>query len=254
MQGEQDWLGTCKQSLLRICRERLQPTDSVGLLVFDHRILRNVPLSPLSTDRLVHIENELATVRADGGTDLWTPMAMAVNTLAGRQRQKWIIALTDGYSGHSTPQSVENARERLRRADAENVNVLAITVNLNARSRDQIQQVCINGRTGNNTIIRADGQLAELEAAWEEAGKTVSEKIEEQGESLTDTDCHSLLHEYMHLDDHARCGTPWSMLQQSYWVRYMQRRCQIFRSSDKVNYNEDYPTFGSSTMVPQPRP
>jgi hypothetical protein len=44
-----------------------------------------------------------------------------------------------------------------------------------------------------------------------------------------------------------RCPA-WSMLQQRYWVRYLHRRCQLLRTSNKFNKNERFERFGSTTM------
>jgi len=76
--------------------------------------------------------------------------------------------------------------------------------------------------------------------------RSVSEQIEAAGADLTDTECQALLHGNMALD--ARTP-PWSMLQQRYWVRYVNRRCQLLRSSEKFNTNQRFEGFGSTTMT-----
>ena len=260
-----DWLGTCKQSLLRICHDRLLETDRVAVIVFQHQIRLEIPLALLTAQHKRRIAQELEPFRPGGGTDLWSAMIRATDILSAQPvRSKWIIALTDGASEHSTVETQQRVQERLRQEDAESVNILAITVNLNEQSRAQIQAFCVDGRQygredNPNKIIRADGELAELEEAWEEAGKTVSEMIEQQGDVLTDDDCHALLREYMDWEarpsatNQARFSSQSSLLEQSYWVRYLERRCDILRSSEKFNMNQRFPEFGSSTMVSCPR-
>ena len=243
-------LETCKACLLRICRDKFSESDSVGVMVFDSTIMLHIPLLPFTAEHAARIEREMATVQARGGTNLWAPLHAATNLLCGPHHNgnmQWILALTDGQSGGQ--QDRIRALERLRQPDAGDLTVLAITVDLRLEDRQLINETCIAGRADGNAIIRADGGLAEIEAAWADAGErmTVSEKIERHGDSLTDADCHSLLREYMRLD-----ANEWSMLQQAFWIRYLQRRCHILRSSEKFNMNERFPTFGSSTMVTHP--
>jgi hypothetical protein len=142
---------------------------------------------------------------------MWTAMSQATQVLVRRpaDRGKWIVALTDGYSGH-TPAGVQNAlAQSLRQPEAEPIVVLTIAVNLARRSKEEIEETCIRGRNERCSIIAADGGVEALAAAWEEAGErlTVSQKVEQA--AVTDDECRRLLTEYMHLEERG-----WNMMKQ----------------------------------------
>ena len=60
MGGPSDWLGTCKGCMRRLFVESLSETvDSVGLLVFDNRIVVDVPLAPWTPGHQALLEREL---------------------------------------------------------------------------------------------------------------------------------------------------------------------------------------------------
>eukprot|EP00966_Prymnesium_polylepis_P285687 6599181-Prymnesium_polylepis.1 len=158
-------------------------------------------------------------------------------------RPKWIVALTDGHSGHSQPNAHEQVAERLRLPNAEAIVVLTIAVDLQRSDSERIHRVCVAGRSEQCGIIAADGGVEALAAAWEEAGQrlTVSQKVEQV--DVPDAECRDLLTKHMRLTDRQ-----WSMLKQAYWVRYVHRRCHILRSSSKFDLNEDLVAFGSTTL------
>lgn len=175
---------------------------------------------------------------------MWTAIVRAVDMLLARpnDNQKWIVVLTDGASNR---RSLATARDRLRLPQAASINVLAITVNLRPAYRDTIHAACVQGRTGHNDIIPADGNHEALAAAWVAAGEhmTVSKKIEQN--DLSDTECHELLATCMQLREREM---PWSMMKQAHWVQYVHRRCGILRASEKFNKNVRFAHFGSTTM------
>lgn len=216
--------------------------DRVGVVMFNERILLNVQPAPLSALHLANIETQLAFVQPSGGTDLWGAMLEAADLLCSLpdRNPSWMVSLTDG---HSADQNRQACTERLRELDASNINVLSITIDLRVSSRDLIRHVCVDGRIGTNEIVPADGGLEAIEEAWAVVGEamTVSERVELA--EVTDAECHALLSHYMQLPQKR-----WSMLKQSYWVRYLARRCHILRTSEKFNMNDGFERFGSSTL------
>jgi len=233
---------TCRRCLLELCRGKLQPVDRVGVVVFNGRILLNVQPAPLSARHLANIETQLVRVQPSGGTDLWGAMLDAADLLCSLpdRNPSWMVSLTDGLSAN---ENLLACTERLRKLDASNINVLSITINLQDSSRDLIRRVCVDGRIGTNEIVPADGGLEAIEEAWAVVGEamTVSERVELA--EVTDAECHALLSHYMLLPQKR-----WSMLKQSYWVRYLARRCHILRTSEKFNMNDGFERFGSSTL------
>ena len=118
-------------------------------------------------------------------------------------------------------------------------------MNLGRESEQVIRDTCMRGES--DVIIRAGGGLDSLAQAWTEVGDllTVSERIEQDGESISGSECKRLLRKYMKLDDE---HSSWNRLKQRYWIRYLWRRCGILASSEKFNKNKDFPEFGSTTM------
>ena len=159
--------------------------------------------------------------RPDGGTDMWSAMLRAAQSLVNRPvgRQQWIVALTDGYSGHSPDGMSDQVARFLDQPAAEPIVILTITVNMADRDRQTIHQVCVEGRNERCGIIAADGGVEALAAAWEEAGErlTVSQKVEQA--DVSDGECQDLLCEYMQITQRER---PWSMMKQV--IRVLMRQ------------------------------
>ena len=162
----------------------------------------------------------------------------------GHSQARFIVALTDGYSGHSPPGAMPSVYTKLRtEAYQQNVNVITITVNMAREHSQQIRDTCV--RSDRDCMISADGGMEELRAAWRDAGNklTVSEKIELA--NVSDGECLDLLEHYMKLNSRE---PPWSKQKQAHWVSYMHRRVHILKGSEKFNKNEQFQHFGSTTM------
>jgi hypothetical protein len=75
---------------------------------------------------------------------------------------------------------------------------------------------------------------------------TISEQVEKAGENITSAEAHRLIQKFMKPGKKHR---HWSRLKQTYWIKYIFRRCGILASSEKFNKNKDLENFGSSTMT-----
>jgi len=242
-------LEICKKCIQQqICATRLKEGDHAGLTLLNTRS-SEVPLGPWGEHHRELLNQQLQQVHADNGTPLWEAFQRAVNVCLQHDhgsRVPWIIALTDGQANTPVPDSLY---QRLRTTDAgRKLRVLFITVGLpsNSETFRDIHRVCVRGRGEGNDIIPADGGLAAVEHAWSTVGDrlTVSQRIEKQGASVTHDECVRLLRKYMRLNEHSS----WSRLQQTFWIKYLHRRCGILASSEKFNKNKSLAKFGSTTM------
>lgn len=83
-----------KEAVLRSL-DLLGPSDKVGVIAFDDTAAWVVPIQPL--DNPDAIRNQVATIRADGGTDIMAGVRLASEALpADDAAVKHIILLTDG--------------------------------------------------------------------------------------------------------------------------------------------------------------
>ena len=238
------WLETCKVCVRELCADHLVPGDNVGLLIFNDRILEFVTLQ-LWPENQQQIHQVLNRAGATGGTDMWSAVERAAAELVqrGRSQERFIVALTDGYSGHSPQGKRQSVLEQLRRDAHQSVSIITIAVNMQADDQQEIHATCV--RSEKDCIISADGGMEELRVAWRDAGEklTVSEKIELA--DVSDEMCLELLQQYMKLESRVPA---WSKQKQAHWVSYMHRRVHILKASEKFNKNEQYQHFGSTTM------
>ena len=68
----------------------------------------------------------------------------------------------------------------------------------------------------------------------------MSQVIEKEGKDITNEECTNLLTEYMKLEDEHK---DWSRLKQTFWIKYLFRRCGILAASEKFNKNENLETI-----------
>lgn len=236
---------TCQRCLLTdIFAGRLHQQDKVGFLLLNRTDL-NVPFAECTPAHMDKLRHSVESASPTQQTPLWNVMEVATKMLLQSDRNsKWIVALTDGADNKSSSSAIGTVHSLLRTNAGHNIRVLFITVHLDATYEQTIRETVVRG-DGDN-IIRADSMHA-LEKAWVEVGErlTVSEKIELKSEDITPAECECLLQKYMKLQDTHR---HWSRLKQTYWIKYLYRRCGILASSEKFNKNQDNAQFGSSTM------
>lgn len=233
----EDRIGTCKSCLLQdIFPNRLTVKDRVGFLAFDHVINVNIPIAAFNSNHKDRIISSLNSLQTRGGTEMWSCLEVAIGMLSSLQSSsKWIVALTDGASG-GQPSQVHS----LLRINAD-INILFITIGLESTYGDIIRRTCI--RSDNDLLLSVDSDLEAISNAWQTIGDrlTVSQKIEKEGESLSEEECVKVLQNAMDRN--------WSRLKQKQWIRYMYRRCGILASSEKFNKNQTFHKFGSTTMA-----
>ena len=161
----------------------------------------------------------------------------------GHSQNRFIVALTDGYSGHSPVGTMQRVDAQLHTEAYQNVSVITIAVNMKLADTQQILDTCV--RSDRDCMISADGGMEALRVAWRDAGNklTVSEKIELA--NVSDEECLHLLERYIKLNSRE---PKWSKQKQAHWVSYMHRRVHILKGSEKFNKNEQFQNFGSTTM------
>ena len=266
-------LQVCKDSLRGEVLGRLTEQDHISLVAFDHEInpVADTPLASWEDDgHRQRVFDALDAIEPRGATRMYKALRHALQRLRSSptgSRSKWLVALTDGDSHDSNSEVHDEVESLLRDAEGLNIRVLFITVGLDPSDEEDqeiVQRIrdTIEREEGVDQLFSAEASAEALEEAWQKVGSVlVSEKIE--AKDLTDEECHRLLHKAMGLHSSETSADPlaeavqrsthgerreWSMLKQAYYVRYLQRRCHILRSSDKFNRNESFQQFGSSTM------
>jgi hypothetical protein len=71
----------CKNSLKSILSSILTPADSVGLIVFNHKVLADVNISKLDARHKKRILLAIDSATPSGGTMMWTTMSTALSRL-----------------------------------------------------------------------------------------------------------------------------------------------------------------------------
>lgn len=102
--------------------EMLQPKDQVSVVAFDGSPWLVVP--PQNMTNLVDIHQQISRIQADGGTEIYPALVMAVEQLKQMNVQrKHVILLTDGQSGRSA-----DYLGLLQQMTADNVTVSTVAV------------------------------------------------------------------------------------------------------------------------------
>ena len=236
-------LGICKARLKNIIESKLKSTSfQVGLIIFNDSI-KQLSLGPFDSANKSRLFAMIDNATASGGTNMWSALNRALSSFSpsDSKRRQVIVALTDG--GATDPQISDSVQSSLATTHKD-VQVIFMTVNLDSKYREEISRRCIRDVKRDRMIDAQDGDS--LDEAWTTVGEllTVSERIMKQAANITDEECLRLLRKYMALDRHST----WSKLEQTFWVRYMHRRCQILAASERFNTNQK-PTFGSTTMT-----
>ena len=239
-----DRLNICKDRLKNIIDTKLTSKFRAGLIIFNHEIKESI-LGPFDSTHKSSLTTMINNATAYGGTNMWTALNRALRGFgpsSDSNRRKVVVALTDGEAGD--PQFADSVQSSLK-TTYQDVQIIFMTVNLSASNREDIRRRCIRDDKRDILIDAQDG--ASLNAAWTTVGEllTVSERIMRQAANITDQECLRLLKKYMKLDSHHRI---WCKFEQTFWVRYMHRRCQILAASERFNTNQK-PTFGSTTMT-----
>lgn len=123
-------LDLTKEAAMRAV-EILQPSDRIGVLVFDDLWEWRVPLTTLGDGaQLRSVLDTIGTLTSRGGTDLLTPLEVGVNEMAAlAEGNKHVVVLSDGISSSGTPDEFRQIAESARAA---NVTISTIAVGDNA--------------------------------------------------------------------------------------------------------------------------
>lgn len=111
--------------------EVLQPTDRVGVLIFDDLWEWRVPLGELGQGAALRgVLDSIGTITSRGGTDLLEPLEVGTAALAELpELNKHVVVLSDGISSTGTPTEFQQIAEAARAAD---VTISAIAIGENA--------------------------------------------------------------------------------------------------------------------------
>lgn len=97
-------LALTKEAAMRAV-EVLQPSDRIGVLVFDDLWEWRVPIMPVGQGAALRgVLDSIATVTSRGGTDLLTPMEVGLEAFSVlTDTNKHVVVLSDGISSSGTP-------------------------------------------------------------------------------------------------------------------------------------------------------
>ena len=123
-------LDLTKEAAMRAV-EILQPSDRLGVLIFDDLWEWRVPLTTLGDGgQLRAVLDTIGALTSRGGTDLLTPLQVGVGAMAAlTEGNKHVVVLSDGISSSGTP---EEFRQIAETALAANVTISTIAIGDNA--------------------------------------------------------------------------------------------------------------------------
>ena len=121
--------------------EVLQPTDRVGVLVFDDLWEWRVPLTELGQGaQLRGVLDSIGTIVSRGGTDLLTPLEVGVGALSALpDLNKHVVVLSDGISSSGTPDEFRLITEAGLAADV-TISTIAIGGNADTQLMESIAE------------------------------------------------------------------------------------------------------------------
>ena len=96
----------------------MNPTDQIGILAFDAAWDWTLPFRPVGKGEWIN--DKLAALRSDGGTDMYKAMVEARRAIIGKEAAiKHVIVLSDGLTDKADFQSLvqELAQRRRHRVD-----------------------------------------------------------------------------------------------------------------------------------------
>lgn len=156
--------------------------------------------------------------------------------------ESWVVCLTDGVSDSS---DYDSFRQQLMRSAA-NLHVISVGINLRAGYEQNLvdlsQKYAMTDPKG--FFVRSDGTTAGMNNAFEvvKSRIPVSQTFDHDG-VMSDDDCRQYMARYL-----PTFVQPDDMISQSFWIRFLYRRVNVFDNNDSFNYNEKHDSLGSSLM------
>jgi hypothetical protein len=177
---------------------------------------------------------------------MYATLYHVLQNLAGREEMEtWIVCLTDGISDSVL---YDHFRAQISQA-LPSVNLVAVGINLHELYEQNLRAMCRKysetaDEASKGFFVRADGTTAGMNQAFGVVKRNipVSQMFELDG-VLSDEDCLYYMSQYLpsFIDPH-------DMISQSFWLRFLYRRTQVFDSNHHFNFNETHDSLGSSLM------
>lgn len=217
------------------------------MFLFDHEIEVHVELQPVGGNAAELRSMVQSLPFNGGGTYMYFALREVLQSVSNRGygMETWIVCLTDG---ESQPDFRDEFRGELTATPA-NVHMVAIGVNLDAAYEQEVRAMCQKyndtaDEPSRGFFVHADGSTAGMDRAFDvvKSSIPVSQTFERDG-VLSDEDCWGFMTRYL-----PPFVEPHDMISQSFWIRFLFRRTQVFDNNQSFNFNEAHETLGSSLM------
>lgn len=156
--------------------------------------------------------------------------------------ESWIVCLTDGESDLN---HYDLFRQQIA-ACPSNLHLISIGIGLRTEYEHTLRQISKKYTTSDpkGFFVRSDGTTTGTDAAFATVKSRipVSQTFDLDGQ-MSAAECRHYIHEYL-----PTFVEPEDMISQTFWIRFLYRRVQVFDSNDSFNYNEKHDSLGSSLM------
>jgi hypothetical protein len=184
-----------------------------------------------------------------GGTSMYAALSTVFRSLSHRDQsiESWVVCLTDGASDTS---GYDEFRNQLLGSPS-NHHLVIIGINLYEQYEANLSEACgkfghahSSGSGAKGFFVRADGTTAGMNRAFDvvKSRIPVSQTFARDG-NMCDVECRQYICKFLpkFIDSN-------DMVLQTFWIRFLYRRIQIFDKNESFNYNDTYDNLGSSLM------
>jgi hypothetical protein len=177
---------------------------------------------------------------------MYAALSNVLHSIGGRDQsiESWVVCLTDGMSD-SVAFTEFHAQLGV---SPPNLHIVVVGINLTPQYEQCLQNMCrkydVAATDTKGFLVRSDGTTAGIDGAFNivKSRIPVSQTFDRDGE-LSDNECRDYMAQFM-----PPFVEPHDMISQSFWIRFLYRRTQVFDRNKSFNYNESYDTLGSSLM------
>lgn len=176
---------------------------------------------------------------------MYAALSTVFGSLAQRDQgmETWVVCLTDGVSDSAR---FDEFRIQLRSSQT-NHHLVIIGINLHEQYAANLHEACGKFGSGIETkgfFVRADGTTAGMNQAFDvvKSKIPVSLTFSRDG-AMSDIECRLFITKFLPKFIQAN-----DMILQTFWIRFLYRRIQVFDKNESFNYNDSYDNLGSSLM------